>query len=323
MNHWSLFDWNLSVLAEDAEVPVLGHAVIPWADFLLNPRRLRGSDFLMRWSQGEWSEKRLIQAVSATDRFVAFPYGPSGVAPEGEVRAYELYFERLEAAGLGKIKRPDVLIFRKADTERVNALIEGLGGLQELPFTPEDKTEMSEMLSLAVIAVECENSLWKAKQMPGYGLPLRPQKRLNGAPGLSKATVAPTIIIKDEDLPLLNKWQAERKVPIHVWHAFYDLAFGLSLDDANSLIATGAIVQTRQVYQAPNGATAEKGIYKFYTHYAYPLGETVHEPTLEPAFIVDKNGHILPYVKFVGGMFTLGEGALATLDQASITREWQ
>src|SRR3972149_6918711 len=30
----------------------------PWADFLLYPRRLRGSDFLMRWSQGVWSEER-------------------------------------------------------------------------------------------------------------------------------------------------------------------------------------------------------------------------------------------------------------------------
>ena len=25
--------------------------------FLVNPRRLRGSDFLMRWAQGRWSEE--------------------------------------------------------------------------------------------------------------------------------------------------------------------------------------------------------------------------------------------------------------------------
>jgi hypothetical protein len=25
-------------------------------DFLINPRRLRGSDFLMRWAQGRWSD---------------------------------------------------------------------------------------------------------------------------------------------------------------------------------------------------------------------------------------------------------------------------
>ena len=39
-------------------------------DFLINPRRLRGSDFLMRWSQGEWSEERLIQAVIETKDYL-------------------------------------------------------------------------------------------------------------------------------------------------------------------------------------------------------------------------------------------------------------
>jgi|GEM_PF-4742413 hypothetical protein len=29
-----------------------------------------------------------------------------------DVRAFELYFERLELAGLGNIKRPDLLIFK-------------------------------------------------------------------------------------------------------------------------------------------------------------------------------------------------------------------
>src|SRR5579875_2074933 len=93
----SLFEQLVSVAEEESE-SVLQHGYVPlsWAEFLLKPRRLRGSDFLMRWSQGEWSEKRLIQMITATERFVAIPYGPSSVAPEGDVRAYELYFERLE-----------------------------------------------------------------------------------------------------------------------------------------------------------------------------------------------------------------------------------
>ena len=60
------FDRLLSVSAEDIEFELRGFACIPWADFVLNPRRLRGSDFLMRWSQGVWSEHRLIQAVNET-----------------------------------------------------------------------------------------------------------------------------------------------------------------------------------------------------------------------------------------------------------------
>jgi len=32
-------------------------------DFIINPRRLRGSDFLMRWAQGRWSEEIVIRAL--------------------------------------------------------------------------------------------------------------------------------------------------------------------------------------------------------------------------------------------------------------------
>lgn len=81
LSPWHAFDHALSVSAEDLELELYGHTDVPWADFLLNPRRLRGSDFLMRWSQGQWSEERLVQAVNATDRYFALLYGPSGVAP--------------------------------------------------------------------------------------------------------------------------------------------------------------------------------------------------------------------------------------------------
>ena len=59
---WSYFDNRLAAPAEDIEFRLLGLPALPWADFLLNPRRLRGSDFLMRWSQGAWSERRVVEA---------------------------------------------------------------------------------------------------------------------------------------------------------------------------------------------------------------------------------------------------------------------
>ena len=36
-----------------------------------------------------------MQAVNETKDFFALPYGPSGVAPDSDVREFELYFERL------------------------------------------------------------------------------------------------------------------------------------------------------------------------------------------------------------------------------------
>lgn len=100
-----LFEKALELNIEYIQFELRGMGIIEWMDFILNPRRLRGSDFLMRWSQGVWSENRLTQAVNATEEFFAIPYGPSGTAPTEDVRAFELYFERL-VRRTGKNKTP-------------------------------------------------------------------------------------------------------------------------------------------------------------------------------------------------------------------------
>lgn len=313
------FEKVLSVSSEDItfELSALGH--IGWHEFLLNPRRLRGSDFLMRWSQGVWSEHRLIEAINGTGKYFALPYGPSGVAPDNDVRAFELYFERLDKAGLGKIKRPDLLIFQKSSQSTVERLVKEIGDVTELPFVAESDKRMRAILAESVIAVECENSLWRAAQMPGYGTELSPQRRLGGKLGLKKSTVVPTVIIKEEDRQPLRRWQESTGVKIHVWHVFYDLAFGLAFNEAERLIRKKLILPTEQVFQAPGGATTRKAIYKFYYHYAYPLGISKQEPELLSASITDKNGHILPYVKFKGGSLALNSEVLDMLD--SIAKE--
>ncbi len=310
-----LFEKFLSVSDEDIDLELLECTVVEWLDFLLNPRRLRGSDFLMRWSQGVWSEKLIIQAVNDTGEFFAIPYGPSGTAPN-EVREYEKYLESLEKAGHGKNKRPDLLIFKNSSREIVNNLINDLGGLKELPFTQENDETMQELLDKAMLAIECENSLWKGKLMPDYGKELKPQKRLGNKPGLKKNAVLPTLILKEEDRKPLQEWQNQNHVPIHIWHVFYDIAFGISFNEAQRLIDEEFILPTEQVFQAPGGATTRKLIYKIYYHYAYPLGNTIEEPTLQAKFVEDKNGHILPYVHFEGGKMTLSEEALSVLRKA-------
>ncbi len=267
----------------------------------------------MRWSQGVWSEKRLIDAINKTNKFYFIPYGPSGTAPTDDVRAFELYFERLEAAGLGKIKRPDLLLFKISDKPFVDKFLVGIGGEGELPFIREDK--LQPLISKAIIAVECENSLWVAEKMPDYNTPMKAQKRLGGKLGLSKTAVLPTVIIKEEDRVPLGKWEKQHKIPIHVWHVFFDKAYGLSFDEAERLVSEGLILPTEQIFQAPGGATTRKAIYKYYYHYAYPLGIATERPKLIPAYIEDKNGHILPYVKFEGGSLEITPDAIKFLKQ--------
>jgi len=317
-NKEHLFEKVLSVACENIEFEFSGQ--VAWSEFWLNPRRLRGSDFLMRWSQGAWSEERIIQAVNETRKFFALPYGPSGAAPDNDVRAFEVYFERLEKAGLGKVKRPDLLIFRKADESNVQLLVKEIGGVTELPFTPEEDSRMSGLLSRALLAIECENSLWRARQMPDFDTPLTPQKRLGGKLGLKKTAVLPTVILKEEDRAPLRDWLKKRRVPIHIWHVFYDMAFGLPFDRAEQLIKSGQIEGTEQTFQAPGGATTKKTIYKIYYRHAYALGESNQEPKLAATHITDKNGHILPYVKFEGGSLRLSPDALSVLTNAASQR---
>ncbi|MDB9454739.1 AccI family restriction endonuclease [Dolichospermum circinale CS-534/05] len=306
------FEKVLSVSKENIEIELKYINEISWADFWLNPRRLRGSDFLMRWSQGVWSEKRLTDAINQTNQFYAIPYGPSGTAPTDDVRAFELYFERLEAAGLGKIKRPDLLIFKIEEKSYVDDFLKDIGGSEELPFIVEN--ELQPLIRKSLIAVECENSLWVAEKMPDYNKEMKPQKRLEGKIGLSKSAVLPTVIIKEEDRIPLNRWQIENNIPIHIWHVFFDKAYGLSLNQAEQLVKEGLIEPTIQTFQAPGGATTKKAIYKFYYHYAYHLGISTEKPTLLPDYIEDKNGHILPYVKFAGGSLQITQNALKILN---------
>ena len=310
-------DRALSVAAEDLDIQFRGEMPVPWADFFLNPRRLRGSDFLMRWSQGVWSEERLIQAVNDTDKYFALPYGPSGVASENDVRATELYFERLEQAGLGQLKRPDLMIYRKSDEAEVKESVERLGGNGELPFTSEDDAVMRNLLSRAILAVEGENSLWRARQMPHYEAALRPMRRLGGQLGLPKSAILPTIIMKEEDRDALREWQQQRGVNIHIWHVFFDMAFGIAFDTAEALINSGKIEPSEQPFSLPGGASSKKTIYKFYYHYAYPLGDAHEEPTLVPDYIEEKNGHILPYVRLDCGRLALSTEAMEVLDQVA------
>ncbi len=205
-----------------------------------------------------------------------------------------------------------MLIIKKSDEAEVNNFLESIGGVQELPFIFEEK--LKPLLDVAVVAIECENSLWKSKKMPDYATELTAQKRLKGKLGLKKTAVLPTIIIKEEDRKPLKKWQRQNHIPIHIWHVFYDQAFGIPLDKVEQLIKDGFIEPTIQTFQAPGGTTTKKVIYKIYYRYGYLLGDSAEEPSLVSAYVEDKNGHILPYVKFDGGRLKLRQETFEILD---------
>jgi len=285
-------------------------------ELCLNPRYLRGSDFLMRWSQGRWAEDIVIRAINATGEFHAIPYGPSSVAPS-DPQEMEQYFERLDQA-ITTGKRPDLLILDRSDYETIQDKLDRIG-IENIPFTPEDR--LGFLLSKALMAVEVENSLWIAKQMPDYGRG-KPLEAL-GYPeliGFAKNKKVPTLIIKDEDLEPLRGWESNWEVPIFVFHVFYDLGFYISFERAIWLIEKGIISPTKQTFYAPGGPTTRKVIYKIWYTLAYPLGTMVKEPRMVAKFVQDKNGHILPYVHFSEGELRLSKEIINELRKLKKSR---
>lgn len=317
-----LFDEVLAVSELEFTFTLASFPAIPWDAFLLNPRRLRGSDFLMKWSQGRWSEDGLISAVRGTEKFIAVPYGPSSTAPDDDPRKFELYFEELEKANPAAQKRPDLVIVSAESFKAIEPMLLKIGGTPpnypNLPFVSEAK--LSFLLEKALLAVECENSLWICKQMPYFNVTPRPMKRLGGKPGLPKAAVLPTVIVKEEDRERLRAWQQAQKLPIHIWHVFFDLGFGVAFDDLEKFIVQKELLPQEQRYQAPSGQAQVKTIYKLPYYQAYELCQTVETASLRADSITDKNGHILPFVRFDGGKLRLLPPAMGMLESLEAKR---
>lgn len=271
-------------------------------DFLINPRRLRGSDFLMRWQQGRWSEEIVIRALNQTAEFGVLPYGPSTIAPE-EPKELELFFERMEIIET-EGKRPDLLLYDRADFDWASRELEQrLGSAEAMAETPSEAVR--DIITRAQAAFEIENSLWVTEQMPGFGKPFTRYTRGKNAGRLKPAGIIPTIIVKDEDIPRLASWQAEYGVPIYIVHIFYDRGYFVLFDEILKFLASGELGMETQKFTNPDGTAATpKQIVKVPYILCKEFG-TVTGPTLRPQTFVDKNGKVMTYVTFEGGDITL------------------
>lgn len=273
-------------------------------DFLINPQRLRGSDFLMRWAQGRWSEEIVMRAINQTQQFGVIPYGPSTVAPE-DPRELELFFEKMDMIGQ-EGKRPDLLLYDKHTFDWVHSeLEERLGSVEKMAEMPS--TQVRDVIIKARAAFEIENSLWVTEKMPGFGKPFSRYTRGKNKGRLKPAGIIPTIIVKQEDIPRLKQWEADYGVPIYVVHIFYDRGYFVKFDDVLTMLDSGELGMETQRFTNPAGtAASSKQIVKV----PYILGKefgVVSGPTLEPKTFIDKNGKVMTYVTFSGGEVQLSE----------------
>lgn len=266
--------------------------------YLINPRRLRGSDFLMRWAQGRWSEEIVMRTLNLTKQFAVLPYGPSTVAPS-DPKELEKFFETMDVI-IKEGKRPDLLLYDRSTFEMVKKEIERRwGSIEKIAETPS--SEFCDIISKAKFALEVENSLWVTEKMPGFGKPFTRYGRGKNKGRLKPAGVVPTIIVKGEDAPRLKHWEAKYKIPIYVVHIFYDRGYFIKFKEIMRMLKKGELAFEIQRFSNPDGTAATlKEIVKVPYILCQEFG-SVSNPILSPKTFVDKNGKVMTYVTFSGG----------------------
>ncbi len=308
-----IFNLNLQLLEEELwwELSLKHPQFAKDDDFLINPRRLRGSDFFMRWSQGRWAEEVVVEAINRSRDLVALPYGPSVIAPDDPAEL-ETFFDRIdEIAKEGK--RPDLLIYDKQTFTQISVEINGtLGSVEKVAETPSSK--LRNIITKAKIALEVENSLWVTRKMPGYGKEPMKYKKGKRTGSLKFPGPVPTAIIKMEDISRLIEWEKKFKIPIYVVHIFFDYGYCIRFTEALNFLKEKLILPETQKYTNPDGTAATpKEILKVPYVLCQELGE-VETPDLKPKAFIDKNGKVMTYVTFEGGKLNIKE---------KILNEWQ
>jgi hypothetical protein len=273
-------------------------------NYLVNPQRIRGSDFLMRWSQGRWSEEIVIQTLNKTSHFGVVPYGPSTIAPE-DPEELEWFFEKMNAINQ-EGKRPDLLLYDKADYSLVESELKNrLGSIEKAAETLS--SELKDIISRAQVALEVENSLWVTAKMPGFGKEFTRYKRGKNQGRLKPVGIIPTVIVKQEDIPRLQQWQSEFGVPIYIVHIFYDRGYFIKFSDVLAMLESGELALELQPYTNPSSkASTPKLIVKVPYILCKEFG-SVSGQSLLPRTFVDKNGKVMTYVTFSGGEIQLSQ----------------
>ena len=311
-NQIDFFELNLQLPTSELiwEFESAEHLAFAEIDFLINPRRTRGSDFQMRWAQGRWSEEIAIRALNQTAQFGVLPYGPSIIEPEDPAER-EQFYEKMRPI-FQEGKRPDLLLYDKLTYEWARDEVERhLGTVEQMAAA--SSVHLRDVVAKAKAALEIENSLWVTEKMPGFGKPFSRYKRGKNKGRLKPAGIVPNIWIKQEDISPLQRWEAEHKIAVHIVQIFYDRGYFIKFNDVLDLLEAGELGMETESYTNPSGrASSPKQVVRVPYILCKEFG-TVSGPTLEPRAIVDKNGKVMTYVTFSGGEIQLS---------SAVFKEW-
>jgi hypothetical protein len=170
--------------------------------------------FLSTIAQGIWAEEKLMEALNATQQFIAIKYGQSRYNHDliSSKDAWKNYIRRLYAQMSNYGKRPDVLVFRRDETT-VN-----------LPkdISEEDEIKVKDIVFRSILGIECRSSSYYYN---------------NYIKARGKDIKVLSITVKDEDIDRLKKWRDTYcGKPIYYVQLFFDVGFYISFDKILKII---------------------------------------------------------------------------------------
>ncbi len=178
--------------------------------------------------------------------------------------------------------------------------------------------ELSGVLRHTICGVECENSPWKTEKMPDAKSTL-PLKKLN--------VIAPRIWVKEEDTDRLTRWSRRFRKPVVVVQVFFDRAYMVLYrtlisrarrirkvwrgEKRNDLQKRLGVILVEWPYpDSRTGRTTNKLVYTCHHTLGVCFGAFSRSPRAVPNVITEKNGKMMPYVKFAGGSLRVSRDGL-------------
>jgi hypothetical protein len=289
--------------------------------------RGRGIDFEHRFNTSRWAEDLLIQALGPEYGLLTVRFGLSIVRPEGEL----IY-------GTTGYKEPDLLVYELGDLttpEKALLATENLEVANRTEFACGQRLEFA--FGKALAALEVEFSPYRAKEMKGRDWKPRTVSEWDRRP-LKRAMppTAPNVIVKEEDLPKLAKWEDSTCVPIIVTHLFDQEAFAVKLstlrefnleyenkpEDRVKLQVTTGIFKTLQTYDRVDaqGAAEKKWIFRVPPSSAEKIGDLIDiQASAQLGLSASKK--YVTHALFSGGRLEVSSEFGALLKRARVRRD--
>lgn len=243
------------------------------------PSRLNG-EFITNTQIGFWAERCIEEAINARKEIKAVHYGHA----EGSIMTkeeFKEYYDRLEESIQKVGKRPDLLVLKSEDWEKLG---------QPSDLSSKSDNDSMQVAQEALAGLEVRSSFWKALKYEQ----------------VSKKSLSFTV--KKEDLAILNKWREVMGTEVFYTQVFLDVAYIISFSRIIEILQGKACK-----FKETKGKTPYKITYFIPVSCGEKLGVIVEPPQFCYQVWETENGQLILYAIPQGGKLVLEEDVISEI----------